>query len=498
MSNFTDIAGVFLVVTTLMLSACSTREKEAASHKLPNIVLFSVDTMRADRLGVYGHGRPTSPHIDAFAKTAVLFERAISQAPSTAPAHMSIFTGVTPAVHRVANIAGQSGPTPPDPRLPNLIEEMKERGYLTAGFHGGGNVASALGFDRGFHLYSEDFVSYNWINAHRKPDDLKTVERWIDISRDRGKPFFLFLHHYICHAPYISAPDTFRDRFMKGRTVEGLPRGFLDKVRYRIVDEFDRISGSRTKSLAIQQIFGSRLRDFWKGVDLGRRDHNEHIQAMYDAGVLYSDYLFEEVRRILKRSGVVDNTIVILTSDHGEEFHEHGGREHGRLFVEHLHVPLIIQFPGKSIQTPLTINQPVRTMDLLPTLFDYLKLPLHQPIQGVSFLPLITGKGSYGPDIVSYSIPTFQHLRVEKNGVAYTNAPHKGVSEFLFDIETDGAERRNQVTERTNERDKLRALVDALVQQDTRFKAQISKRKEANPPLDPRLLEQLKRLGYLK
>jgi arylsulfatase len=174
---------------------------DAGPRPPPNIIIMSVDTLRADRLGTYGHDRDTSPAVDALAAESVVFERAISQAPSTAPAHMSIFTGLTPSVHGVVNVDRQGPALAPGIRT--LPEVFRDAGYVVAGLHGGGNMDGSLGFDRGFHLWADDLTSFHWTEAWQRPADLDAIRSLLALARSRGRPLFLFLHHYVCHVPYV-------------------------------------------------------------------------------------------------------------------------------------------------------------------------------------------------------------------------------------------------------------------------------------------------------
>jgi hypothetical protein len=211
---------------------------------------------------------------------------------------MSIFTGLLPAVHRTSNI-NEGAPQGLDPSITTFTELLREAGYYTAGFHGGGNVDASLGFDRGFDFYSQDYVSYNWMGAYHDPADLGAIRSWLRVARDRGKPLFLFLHHYVCHSPYVSAPDAIRDRFIEGRAVDGLARGAGDEEKRRMIALLDRRSGGKAKRILLSGMFRETHSRFWNGVDLARPDHRGHIEALYDAQVAYSDWLFGRVRRIL-------------------------------------------------------------------------------------------------------------------------------------------------------------------------------------------------------
>jgi arylsulfatase A-like enzyme len=495
-----------------LLAACSTgggtKDRQApgdpvagarrTAPRLPNIVLFSIDTLRADHLGAYGYNRGTSPNIDGFGRDAMSFENAVSQAPNTAPSHMSLFTGLTPAVHGVDNIDGEGpAPRPLDPAIPTFPELLRESGYRTVGLNGGGNVDGSLGFARGFDLYSSDFISYNWMRATSSPRDLEVVRHWLHIGRDQARPVFLFLHHYVCHAPYLSAPEAYRTRFAQGRRVKGLPWGEPDSVRDPILDRMGRLPPGAAKSELVGRLFSSQLRSFWAGVDLSRPDHREHVVALYDAGVAYADELFGRVMGILREEGAYDDSIVVLLSDHGEEFFEHGGREHGRLFVEHLHVPLMIRFPARSGLAPRAIRDEVRVMDVMATVADYLGLAPPRPVQARSFMPLVRGRGGYAPAIASYGGPPSRPLRIEDGGFSYSDEPLAGVVERLFDRASDRYEQHDLSSSRPDVLRRMRDLAASQRAEDSRMQGALHAA-PAPKAIDPGLLDQLRSLGYLE
>jgi arylsulfatase A-like enzyme len=463
---------------------------------LPNLVLISIDTLRADRLGSYGYERGTTPNLDAFAREAVRFSRAIAPAPTTTPAHMSIFTGLLPAVHRMSNI-NEGVPQSLDPSITTFTELLREAGYYTAGFHGGGNVDGSLGFERGFDFYSQDYVSYNWMGAYHDPADLDAIRPWLRIARGRGKPLFLFLHHFVCHAPYVSAPDSIRDRFLDGRAVEGLPRGSGDAEKQRMIAMLDRRVGGKAKLILQWGMFRETSSRFWSGVDLTRPDHRGHVEALYDAQVSYSDWLFGRVGKIIEEEGAYGNSLIVVLSDHGEEFGEHGGKEHRQLFVETLHVPLLIRFPDGTGPRGTTVDRTVRTMDVMPTIFDALKLPVDIPVQGVSFLPLVRGVGAYDPPLVTYADRDFEIVRLIRDGLVYTNQHTDVADEWLFDEAQDPAEGHNLATERPADLARMRSLAEARRRADLDFLSALQGAPRA-PRLDPTLLEQLRQLGYAR
>ncbi|HOO77034.1 MAG TPA: tetratricopeptide repeat protein [bacterium] len=360
------------------------RSGKPAPSDRPPIILFSIDTLRADHLGCYGYSRKTSPFIDEFAREAVLFANAYSQAPITAPAHMSIFTALAPPVHGVNNISPEGVKHVLNEKITTMPQILRANGYITAGLHGRGQIAGEMGFARGFDEYSPAFNA--WENSGALPERLGTItgriREWIQESRNNERPLFLFLHHYLCHDPYVKGPREFRARFLQGEAQSRAPGGVPD------ADEF------------------------WKNVDLNDPRQRELIVSLYDGGVYYSDYVFKQVIDTLKTNNLYDDSLIVLLSDHGEEFNEHGGKTHGRLWIEHVHVPLIVKFP-KGRFAGSVVADPIRTMDVMPTVLDLLRIPVAEAIQGTSFLPLLTKRGNYSPLIVTYK--TKSHHEVIEN-----------------------------------------------------------------------------------
>jgi len=453
------------------------------------IILFSFDTLRADHLTCYGYPKNTSPAIAAFSQDAVLFENPLSQAALTAPGHMSIFTALTPAVHGVNNPNDVQpdffNPLPEGiPTLPSLL---KDRGYFTVGITGGGTVSAEFGFDRGFDDYGNAFA-FNFQTVYFQPEGvLSDIRQRLRESREGKRPIFLFLHHYLCHHPYVQSPPEFTLRFLE-KPVPGLP---VDRAG--LLKNADPAWGIYDEN------------SFWRNIDLSRPDHRGHVVGLYDGSIAYADYIFGRLVEILKEEGLYEDALVILTSDHGEEFYEHGGKQHERLFIEQLRVPLVIKFPGRQ-QAGKRIGATVRTMDILPTLCEYLDVPLPALIQGVSLMPLVSGRGSYDPAIASYGLiyrgpdtgEMDTKVRVAKGGYVYSNYPWSGQTEWLFDAATDPREQRNLAQERPEILARMRNTGARELARDLRLRTKLVPGKESAQPLSQNLKKQLKALGYLQ
>jgi arylsulfatase A-like enzyme len=300
-----------------------------------NVVLISIDTLRADHLGAYGYERPTTPRIDAFANRAVLFENAISQSAWTRPAHASMLTGLYPSEHGIIGVVGR--PALP-PSLPTLATVLKDNGYRTAAFTGGANLSSHFGYDRGFAVYRSP--------GRRLEDGVSEAHAWLSGGTE---PFLLFLHGFDVHRPY-RALDA--DRAALGVTGPR-PRGMQRLCR----------QGSARSELA------------------------PHIDE-YDAAIRRADRSVGALLDMLEDLELADRTVVVLTSDHGEEFLEHGLCFHIRaLYRETVHVPLVVSVPGLPARRVASVVPASASVG--PTILAVLGLT---GLPGPSLRPLLGGQ----------------------------------------------------------------------------------------------------------
>ncbi len=322
------------------LSGCS----EPPAETLPpirKIVLISLDTLRPDHLGIYGYPRETSPRIDEFARQSFVFDRTLAPAPNTPPSQMSMMTSLYPGRHGFTGKGDRLAPG-----VETLAGRLREAGLRTAGFVDGGYLHAAFGFDRGFDSYDH--------RGGGLAEILPRALRWLDAHDD--EPFFLFLHSYDIHAPYFSPPPydgMFHERPYVGDlipTVERLDALFLEQAV------------------------------------LGPEDI-QHLVDSYDEGIRYTDALIGRLLDDLERRGRFDDTLIILTSDHGEEFGEHGSLIHWQLYYQpNLRIPLIVRPPGGA-EGPLRIADPAELIDILPTL---LALVGADPLDGAQGRSLVS------------------------------------------------------------------------------------------------------------
>jgi arylsulfatase A-like enzyme len=421
-------------------------------------VLVSIDTLRADHLGAYGYRRSTSPTLDALAAESILFERAYSQAPATAPSHMTLLTGVLPSVHRVISWHSGVERTLSDD-LPTLATLLKRAGYRTAAHTGGGNVDAALGFDQGF----ESYVTVPWGDIELAGRTLK------ELARGARTPFFFFAHTYEVHAPYVP-PAAYARLFVDPGYAGGIVSSREELIRRAGTDAWDRLH-----------------KPFWAPVNARDPGDVRHLVDLYDAGIRRIDDQMALFLRCFREAGLDRNAVLIVTSDHGEEFMEHGGLQHGtRMYEEALHVPLLVRLPSGSGAGRR--GEVVRLLDVAPSLLEWLGLARPEHMQGESLLPLLAGGGRSRPVYAEEIAGGLQSLRI--GDLKYLRHGH---SEAIYDLGADPGELQNRVTpdDAYAWRSRVSRILEANLQLAARFE------EGARPELDPETLRQLRALGYV-
>src|SRR5262245_57142758 len=317
----------------------------------PSVVLYLVDTLRADHVGAYGYARPTSPHIDAFAREAAVFRNAYAQSSWTKPAVASLFTGLLPQAHRV-NPRAAALPE----ALPILPEILRGLGYATFGVVANGNVSSAFGFARGFDAY-EHLREGATGAIHQRSDRVNEAVFALLERRPADRPFFLYVHTADPHWPY-TPPEPNRAR---------LAPGVDPKVGYSL-----SLSGGDGPSGELRR----------------------EVSELYDAEISFNDESFGKPLEKLDEIEPAAQSLVILLSDHGEGFDEHGSFRHGRtLFGEEIRIPLVIRFPG-GVGRGRVVEAAARQVDVLPTILDAIGAPIPRGLAGRSLLPLALGSGA--------------------------------------------------------------------------------------------------------
>lgn len=345
----------------------------AAVRPGPGLLLISIDTLRVDRLSLYGHDRATSPHIDAWAKTAAVFEQAVVAAPWTLPSHVSMLTGIDALRHGINHDVGQRRPELDSPGAPSpvlLAELLRRAGFATAAHTGGAYLHPRYGFQQGFDSYA------SWPDRGRSLQELSTgVDRALEfMSRQSDRPFFFFLHTYDVHDPYAAREPFFSRLFPE-----------LGKVEGRIALE----SPPNTPETGFRQVNRFVHRKGNTKIELGKKDR-PLIDGFYDSNVAHADNEIGRLLTGLRDLGLDRRTLVILTSDHGEALLDGEAAGHVELFDHTLLVPLILAFPDR-LGAGSRFEQQVRSVDIVPTVLDWLNLELPADLDGVSLVDLLAG-----------------------------------------------------------------------------------------------------------
>ena len=433
------------------LSSAPRPETVSSTHptERPNLIIYLIDTLRADRVGASRAGQPLTPHIDAFGRTATVFENAIAQAPWTRPSVASIFTGLGPLAHGVQK-TDQKLP----PEAVTVAELLHAAGYGTAAFGTNWHVHKQSGLIQGFaHFDFSDRAPSDQINER--------VLRWLDTRPQ--PPFLLYVHALDPHAPYTPPPE-YRERFAPDAPPEAGDIFYLKRIY--------RSSGSEQQRLIAE------------------------LPPLYDAEVAFNDHSFGAFLDALRRRGLYDRSLIVLVADHGEEFNEHGALGHANnLFNETLDIPLIVKWPGQ--REGERVRSLAQHVDLLPTLLRAAGLQVPQGLPGLD-LAQIAASGE-DPDALSGRRAT-SHLRYRgREGISVVHAGWKLIHPLTRELaeasqlyrRTDRAERTDRIHDHPVRAGWLESLV-RLEQERSR-----SGLKAQTYEMDEETRKALEALGYL-
>jgi arylsulfatase A-like enzyme len=417
-----------------------------AQHRVdgPNIVLISVDTLRPDRLGCYGYDRDTSPTIDALAARGARFTNVVAESSWTLPSHVSMLTGLYPSAHKV---------TRPSARISEdvytMAEVLKQRGYRTLGFTAGGYVAAEFGFDRGFDVFRDDQESFS--------ETIEPVCAEIE-SLTGTRPYFAFLHTYDVHCPY-DPPERYAVRFRSQPRANHIPTA--GKCGNPDFNQMDLTPG--------------QIRFLSDQYDAEIRELDDNLRSLFD---------------FFDQRDAWDDTIVVLVSDHGEEFGEHGQIGHQRtLYIEALRVPWLVAAPGLNHDV---IEEPAGLIDVMPTLLDLVGVPFaHLPGR-----PLLNRFNRQTTSDLN-ARPLFSELDQLLEARSVIVGPYHLIvsdqypQEVLFDLTLDPAETQNLAKNRPDMLSRLRSLLE------THERSQVNASTTASSHLSDQRLQQLRSLGYV-
>ena len=433
-------------------TACS--QEPAAPAAAPpvarNLVIISIDTLRADHVGAYGHPRPTSPRLDALAARGVVFEDASSTAPWTLPAHLSLLTGLYPSGHGVRTHQHR---LPDD--VPTLASVLAANDFDAAGFVNAFFMNDRFGYARGFERYRV-FTE----TKGRRGQTPRVVSNAMDWLRGRsGRRYFVFVHLFDVHSDYKS-----KRVYEKMFTTPGASRydGDTTVIWMGIRGDFALTEGDAA-----------------------------HLAGLYDAGIRQLDDQLEPLLERLERDDAVSDTLLVVTSDHGEEFLDHGGMMHGGThYQELLHVPLILV--GPTLPPGTRIGTPVSLVDVMPTVLDLLGIPAPGDLDGRSLRPRWEGGGDHdGRPLLAETGP-MEHdaLRSLRQGDLKLIVDRRTGKRQMFDLAADPGETRDLAAERPDDVRELSARLDELSRP----------RRAATllPEMTDEMQEHLRGLGYIE
>ncbi|MFQ6083569.1 MAG: sulfatase-like hydrolase/transferase [Candidatus Aminicenantia bacterium] len=367
-----------LIAVILFFYFFTSKNKVKRNSNL-NVLLITIDTLRADRVGYSGYNIET-PNLDSLAYKGARFMNAVCQVPLTLPSHASILTGTNPTYHQIKS----NGPYYLGENFTTLAEILKENGYYTSAFIGAYCLDSRFGLAQGFDVYDDEYETPEYLKPHgpqRLAEDVySSVAKWIEQNSD--KKFFMWVHYWDPHGPYIPPPP------------------------------FDIKYSSRP----------------------------------YDGEVAYTDLYVGKLINLLKEKEIYNKTLIILVGDHGEGLYDHSEPSHGVfLYDTTLRVPLIFHSPD-IILKGVEINEQVRTVDILPTILDILKIDIPEFCQGVSLIPIIEGKKireiekSYAETYYPLITNGWSNLKsIRTNKWKYIQAPKPE----LYDLKNDSQEMNN-------------------------------------------------------
>jgi arylsulfatase A-like enzyme len=443
-------------------------ESPAGTGERQNVVLIVLDTARVDHFSAYGYERPTTPHFDAFARDAILFKRAYATSSWTVPSHASLFTGLLPATHRADQRSQLL-----DERFETLAELLGAAGYEAACYSNNPWVSQRNGLVQGFQLV-EPLWQRSRASSHGTN---REIIRWLD-QRSCERPFFLFVNYIEPHWPY-AAPEGFQDRF--------LPK---DLPPYR------RAQG------------GFRVMDWYLDRDAFQPELLTIRRSLYDAELAAADDIMGDLLASLRERGLYDESLIVVTSDHGENLGDHGHQGHSfALYESTIRVPLAIRPPGHA-QSGVVERAPIQLTDVFTTIASHAGVEIRDP--RVVGRDLLAGElAEDWPIYADYAYPVqalkrfpdtpkareklqpfMRHIRsiqVEGDKLVWgSDGRHE-----LYNLRRDPGEHENRITQTPELAERLRVHLEDRVQELSDAST------DAQPP-DPDALRALRSLGYIR
>ena len=437
------------------------------------VILISIDTLRADHLGCYGYGKDTTPHADALAADGALFTDAYAPSSWTLPSHVSLLTSLSCFRHGVNLETDRMEET-----RPTLADVLRADGFLCAAVTGGGFLSPVFGFSKGFDVYKQAETSL-WTSDAAGQVSAAAAD-WIEANKDRD--FFLFIHTYQPYDPYIP-PAPYDTKFQEAPT------------SLKMINLGGHLGGPRGIFKPLPEV------------------ERRAIVGLYDGEVGYTDaVLVGALTAKLKALGIYDDTLIVLTSDHGEEFYEHGNWLHGHsLYDESLKVPLIVKFPGSKYRRK-RIGSFVRLVDVMPTVMEAFGIKVGElDLDGRGLLNVLRGREKKDRAVLAYlaggvlnnSVPARTALTDGRTKVIL-NRPYDASAAgfFLFpppavpeveayDLAADSGEKTDVAARKAQAAGRLVALMRKL---ESEGRTRTGQKTE----IDAETEEKLRALGYIR
>ena len=445
---------VFVVAAVAsFMTGCNAKGEPTAHPKIQRVILISIDTLRADFLGAYNPEMKTSPNIDQFASENIVFENATSQGPSTAISHKSILYSVYPAVHKTTK---ESVPTETH-RSP--LEILQSKGFKTAAFVGGGQLARKFGFAKGFDSYWEAAGKGKRSKEHYNLEVIEnSTMEWL--NQNHKEKFFLFVHTYEVHCPY-NPPDEYAQKYASWYQGPVNPGGKCGDNYYN------------QQQLTAEDV--------------------QYIRDLYAGSVNFVDDFIGRLIARLKKLGIYDDTMIVFLSDHGESLGERGYVGHNFVYEVQLKIPLIFHIPGYKGKR---IEDPVLGIDVMPSIFEALGLGRSYPFQGRNLLPVINGATEFEKDRVMIAEQNTR-MRVRKGEWACIFSRNGSPADELYNLDDDPEQRSNIAGEHPEKVKELKGLYAKMLDSSKELSARFVLGESSRPKLDDATKEQLEALGYV-
>jgi arylsulfatase A-like enzyme len=461
-----------------------------------SVLLYVIDTCRADHLSVDGYGRPTTPNLEKLAALGVRFENCFSQAPWTKPSVGSILTSCYPSVTGMHRISDQL-----DNRFETLPEAMRHAGYTAVGFSANPLVGRMSNYAQGFHRFTEaTSVIPKGDPIHFASGSAKALNGLVLpwVAQNQAWPFFLYVQSIDPHEEYAPAPE-----YLKQFADPAFEPEYRREWQKLLDVKPTKVGNHCTKEHFEQA-----------GVAIG--PFEEYGKRLYDADIRANDDEIGRLVAALRERGQLDDMVVVVTSDHGEEFMEHGGTSHGyTLWNELIHVPLIVVAPG-LLPEGLVVKEPVQSIDIYPTLLDLLKVAAPEGLQGESVVPLLHGEPGEGHLLFAenHESPGAEQIFFAMGStLSVMRGPWKLILNLkspsnrprprreLYRLDRDFAEQVDLAEKETAVADELEKLLLAHWAADCARHEGVAVKSLSIEELqesDPETLERLRKLGYVR